>query len=71
MAGVVGSSVAPAAYGVQHMPQPTGVLQHQIQPMGQGDDPLCLSTLCKEACPWSLSLTLKHGVMLDYAVKGI
>ena len=33
--GIVGSTVAPSAYGVQYMPQPAAA-QLQIQPMAQG-----------------------------------
>ena len=41
LGGLVGSSVAPAALGVQYLPQPAAAQPH-IRPMGQGDCP-CLS----------------------------
>ncbi len=55
LGGIVGSSVAPAAIGVQYMPQPAAV-QPQGQPLPQGV--ITTTANCTDVCTHSLASVL-------------
>lgn len=61
--GIVGSSVAPPAYGIPFMEQPHSV-PTQSAPISQGDLHICLCLLCSASEPIMSDFATVNGLLL-------